>query len=98
MFKLTVLSLLFCDLAEINFQKLFSRIWSTSSKKTLRRENVSFLQKTPSQCKEIPFSCFSRMGGWKMRVFLSAKAGSEVLGFFVQSLALAVQSHLGPLV
>jgi len=55
--------------------KLFSRIWSTSSKKTLRRENVSFLQKTPSQRKQTFFSCFTGVEGWELKVFLPSGRG-----------------------
>lgn len=57
---------------------------------------MSFLQKTPSQCKQMFFSCFTGMGGWELRVFLCAKpCGREhTFCFFVKSLNLAVQPHL----
>lgn len=93
--------LLFYELLEINFLKLFSRIWSSSSKKTLRRENASFLQKTPSQCKQTFFpSVLQVRQGWDLRGFLLAKSrgrgcwvGSKLL-FFLLRVTLAVQPHL----
>lgn len=50
------------------------RIWSTSFEKTLRKENVSSLQRTASQCKQPFFSCFADVGGWELRVFLLSKS------------------------